>query len=57
MTDSKEQVKGEAEVQEMNPFHALRMDEDEEPDDEEMEEVDDMQILSARLGQRSPHNE
>ena len=56
MMDSEEQVKGEAEVQEMNPFHTLWM-EDEDPDDEEMEEVDDMQILPARLGQRLPHIE
>jgi hypothetical protein len=57
MTDSEEQVKREEKVQEMSPFHALQMDEDEDPDNEKMEEVDDMQSLLAQLGQRSLSNE
>jgi hypothetical protein len=57
-TDSKEQVKREENIQQMSPFHAPQMDEDDEdPDNEKMEETDDMQSLLAQLGQRSLSNE
>ena len=56
--DSQKQVTVEMEEQETNPFHVLQMDEDEEPEDEEMEEkADEMQVVSPGWsGQRSPRH-
>jgi hypothetical protein len=56
-TDSKKQAKREEKVQEMSPFHALQMKEDAAPDNEKMEEADDMQSLLDQLGQRSLSND
>jgi hypothetical protein len=56
-TDSEEQAKREEKVQEMSPFHALQMDEDEDLDNEKVEEANDMQSLPAQRGQKSLSNE
>jgi len=51
----REQVMMEKEEQATNPFEILRMDEEEESEDEEMEEkIDDMQVSSPQQSPRRP---
>lgn len=53
-SDGNEQVKAGTDADETNPFHALRMDDDEDGDTEEPEVMDEVQITQERPGQRSP---
>ena len=56
MTAKDEQAKEEVEAQATNPFNALCMEEDDESEDEETEETNDMHILPAHPGLRSPQH-
>ena len=52
--DKDAQANAMLDTQASNPFHVLQMEEDEEPDDEELEEIKDMQTLPACSAPKIP---
>ena len=54
LKDKDTQANAMVDTQASNPFHVLQMEEDEEPDDEELEEIKDMQTLPARSVPKIP---
>ena len=54
LKDKDAQANTMVDTQASNPFHVLQMEEDEEPDDEELEEIKDMQTLLACSAPKIP---